>query len=216
MRGQTLILAATFATTFASPLTQLWKREKVYNEHGNLKLTSSKDTVALGDIKINDTKQKPNKACHDSGQCETNDIKMKGQLLSTDQANNIELTLGPDGSYPSDMRRKLLDALFAAVNGMAKCEKTKHKGSSSCPNPMVFCPAKDKTVTQCKVPKYWGVNYQDPKEKKAAPPNIGTSLEVKVVGDKVCQDTMGALSGVAGAVSGVAGGTFTLLSFACN
>lgn len=79
-----------------------------------------------------------------------------------------------------------------------------------------MCLAKDKKVTQCKVPKYWGVNYQDPKEKKAAPPSIGTSLEVKAVDDKVCEDAMGALGAVAGAVNGVAGGMFELLSLACD
>lgn len=87
-------------------------------------------------------KQKLDKACHDSGQCETNDIKIKGQILATDQVDDIELTLAPSGSYPSSMHKKLLDALFAAVNKMAKCDKTSHKGSASCANPMVFCPGK--------------------------------------------------------------------------
>lgn len=94
--------------------------------------------MTLGTIKIDDVAGKLAEACHESGQCETNDIEMDGQIISTDTVNNIKLTLGPDGAYPTWIRNGLLDALFAAVKEIAKCEDTTHK--PTCPNPMVFCP----------------------------------------------------------------------------
>lgn len=161
MHYQNLVFAAVVATSIASPVVQLNKREdKTWDENGNLKLTCmafpyefhfdesyhtdnlqvSKETVTLGTIKIDDIASKLYEVCHESGQCETNDIKMDGQLLSTDSAENIELTLGPDGSYPTWIRNGLVDALIAAVHAIAKCEDTTHK--PTCPNPMVYCPGK--------------------------------------------------------------------------
>ncbi|KAF2711938.1 hypothetical protein K504DRAFT_428853 [Pleomassaria siparia CBS 279.74] len=212
MRYSSIILASAIATSFASPLA---KRDEVtFDPNGNLKLTFSKETVTLGTITIDDVASQLGQACHESGQCETSEISIKGQLLSSSTVNNIVLTLGPSGAYPTWIRNGLLDSMYAAVKAIAKCEETTH--TSTCANPMVYCPQHKITVTQCKVPKYWGVNYQDPNEATSAPPAIGTNLEVELVDDGICEAAMTSLGAVAGAVNGVAGGFFTLLGFACQ
>lgn len=76
--------------------------------------------------------------------------------------------------------------------------------------------AKPTTVSQCEVPKFWGVNFQAPDEPNSAPPNIATDLDVQVVDSSLCEDALTGLGAVAGAVNGVAGGIFTLLNFACK
>jgi hypothetical protein len=76
--------------------------------------------------------------------------------------------------------------------------------------------AEPETVTQCEVPKFWGINYQDPDEANAAPPNIATDLEVELTDSPICEDTLTSLGAIAGAVHGIGGGLFTLLTFACK
>lgn len=102
----------------------------------------SKKTVNLGTIAIDKVFDALADACHpgvNNGVCETSDVKLEGQIVSKDSAVNIELTLGPEGDYPTWVRNGLLDALRAGVGEVAKCEDT--ISDPPCPNPMVFCPS---------------------------------------------------------------------------
>lgn len=184
--------------------------------------------MKVGDISLDDIFDKLGDACNEN-LCETNDITIKGQIHSSDTTDNIELTLGPTGSYKDDLRDDLFDAWKAVVKEIAKCEEVTN--DPPCPNPQVFCPSEFHVAlgekfrdflirdvdeptkyTQCEVPQFWGVIY----DKGDNPPNMQTDLEVEVSDDTLCEDLMEGLGGVAGAVSGVAGGFFTLLSFACT
>ncbi|KAF2795556.1 hypothetical protein K505DRAFT_239631 [Melanomma pulvis-pyrius CBS 109.77] len=209
MRYQSLVLATLVAVTCANPVQLSKRKEEVYDKDGNLKVQFSKQTVKVGDISLDDIFDKLGDACNEN-LCETNDITIKGQIHTSDTTDNIELTLGPTGSYKTDLRKKLFEAWKAVVKEVAKCEEVTN--DPPCPNPQAFCPSKFHTYTQCEVPQYWGVIYN----KGDNPPNMQTDLEVEVSDDKLCEDLLGGLSGVAGAVNGAAGGFFTLLSFACT
>lgn len=214
MHYQSLILAAFAASTFANPITLKKRDEKTWDENGNIKLTFSEQTVTIGTIELDEIGAKLGEVCRESGQCQTNDITMEGQVLTKETAENIELTLGPAGAYPTWIRNGLLDGLMAAVKEIAKCEEITH--DAPCPNPMVFCPNEPEKVTQCEVPKYWGINWQDPEASNAAPPHMEADLEVQVTDSTICADTLESLGAIAGAISGIAGGAFTLLTFACE
>jgi hypothetical protein len=61
-------------------------------------------------------------ACHESGQCETNDIEMDGQLIEPGrggEVKDIKVILEPDGEYPTWIRNGLVDTLRAAVKAIA-------------------------------------------------------------------------------------------------
>lgn len=164
---------------------------------------------------------------------------MKTQLFSSETVNDLTVTIGPDGEYPTWIRNGLLDALGAAARTVAKC--TSGTYTNTCPGTtaMAYCPRKQTKFTNCEVPKYWGINYQDPKEANAAPPNLGFNIEVEEDSlSDLCTGILTGLGAVAGtfpavldtkplgpidanllflgAVNGVGGGIFTLLTFACT
>ncbi|KAF2245815.1 hypothetical protein BU26DRAFT_488467 [Trematosphaeria pertusa] len=214
MQYQTLALAALLACATALPSLQK-RDQQTWDENGNLKLTFSKDTVMLGDVTIDDIFAKLGEVCHESGQCETNDIELDGIIWSSNDQTEIKVTLGPDGEYPTWIRNGLLDGLKAAVQTVAKCEETTYH--NSCGFSPYYCPAKDSKHMQCEVPKYWGINFQAKGEENAAPPNLATNMKVERVGaSPLCEDILTGLGAVAGAVHGVGGGIFTLLTFACQ
>jgi hypothetical protein len=62
---------------------------------------------------------------------------------------------------------------------------------------MTYCPLKPFTVTECKVPQYWGINYQDPNESNAAPPFIGADMQIVVDGGGFCEKMLTAIGAVA-------------------
>ena len=102
-----------------------------------------KETITIGTIELDEIFQSLRNACHPTGNCETNDIILKGQLIgegTTTTVDNVELTLSPHGSYRESHRSSLLDLMESAVRQVAKCEEYSHK--TPCPNPMVFCPCK--------------------------------------------------------------------------
>lgn len=56
----------------------------------------------VGTIKIDEMFDNIAGACHESGQCETNDIEMGGQLIAPGrgcEVRNIKVKLGPNGEY---------------------------------------------------------------------------------------------------------------------
>lgn len=155
--------------------------------------------------------------CHESGQCETNDIELHAQFFKSESVENLDITIGPDGEYPTWIRNGLVDVLHAAVASIAKCESGTYTNQCFGSSAMAYCPRKKTKYTNCEVPKYWGINYQAPDAANAAPPNIGLNINVEKSGDGgVCEDAMSVLGTVAGAVNGYAGGVFSLLSFACQ
>ncbi|KAF2847365.1 hypothetical protein T440DRAFT_471078 [Plenodomus tracheiphilus IPT5] len=142
---------------------------------------------------------------------------MNSMLFTASTATALKVTLGPDGTYPTWIRNGLIDALAAAVKTIAKCEDGTYTNTCPGTTAMAWCPRKETQFTNCEVPKFWGINFQDPKEANAAPPALAMDVAVEKKGDGgVCEDTMTGLGAVAGAVNGVAGGIFTLLTFACT
>ncbi|KNG48169.1 hypothetical protein TW65_05077 [Stemphylium lycopersici] len=155
--------------------------------------------------------------CHESGQCETNPIELKGQLFKSESVDDIKVTLGPDGSYPTWIRNGLIDTLAAAAKEVAKCEDGTYTNRCFGTTAMAYCPQRKTQYTNCEVPRFWGINYQDPGSANSAPPNVGVDIAMEKLGDGgICESVLTSLGAVAGAVHGVGGGVFTLLSFACE
>lgn len=105
----------------------------------------SKQTVKIGTVKIDEIFEKLGEVCHESGQCETNDITIDGQLIQAGRGgdvSDITVTLGPDGEYPTWIRNGLLDSLKAAVLSMAKCEDVTNIDDCSYASAMAYCPRK--------------------------------------------------------------------------
>ncbi|KAH7377620.1 hypothetical protein BKA66DRAFT_422058 [Pyrenochaeta sp. MPI-SDFR-AT-0127] len=213
-----LATASAIAVPAINDVKILDKRsEKTWDEAGNIKLTFSRETVQIGTLTTDEIIGTVAPICHESGQCETNDLEMKAQLFSSESVKNLIITIGPDGEYPTWIRNGLLDTLGAAAKTVAKC--TDGTYTNTCPgvSAMAYCPRKKTKFTNCEVPKYWGINYQHPSVGNAAPPNLGFNINVVEEGkEDLCENVMTGLGAVAGAVHGVAGGIFTLLTFACK
>jgi hypothetical protein len=119
----TTLLASAAATAIPglSPVSvdHLTKRsEKTWDTKGNIKLTCmsstlcssiasltqppvSSETIKIGDLKIDDIIGTLAGVCHESGQCETNDVELKSTLWSATSRPELKVTLGPDGTYPT-------------------------------------------------------------------------------------------------------------------
>ncbi|KAF1943690.1 hypothetical protein EJ02DRAFT_421116 [Clathrospora elynae] len=217
------ITLATLLTTAAAGVVPAIKvdhltgrSEGTWDKGGNIKLTFSNEDVDIGGLSSDEIIGAVAPICHESGQCETNDVKLNTFIYSANTANTLEVTIGPDGSYPTWIRNGLLDTLAAAVRTMAKCENGTYTDRCRGTNAMAYCPDTEVPYTNCKVPKYWGINYQSADSVNAAPPNLGMDIESKEGGDGLCQGMLTGLGAVAGAVHGVGGGVFTLLSFLCK
>ena len=154
--------------------------------------------------------------CHESGQCETNDIELTSQLFSSETVKAIKVTLGPNGNYPTWIRNGLLDALGAAARVVAKCEDGTYTNTCPGTTAMAYCPRKKTQFTNCEVPKFWGINFQDPSVGNAAPPSMSLDVEMEVLDGDLCEKALTGLGAVAGAVHGVGGGVFTLLTMLCQ
>jgi hypothetical protein len=140
--------------------------------------------------------------CHTSGQCETNDIELTGQLFKSESVDDIKVTLGPSGEYPTWIHNGLLDALAAAAKTVAKCESGTYTNRCFGSTAMAYCPENKVEYTNCEVPKYWGINYQPADLGNAAPPNIDVNVAMEKLGDGgLCENVMTALGGVAGMFS---------------
>ncbi|RDL36423.1 Uncharacterized protein BP5553_05775 [Venustampulla echinocandica] len=215
MRYQTLIVLASVLASVSALPSQVAKRDWVHDKKGNLKITFSDETVSLGTLPIDKIIDKMSDACHTSGQCDTSPIKITGyQLVHKDSVVDETLTINPSGSYPTWIRNGLRDALRAAVKATAKCETIVH--TPNCGFSAYYCPGKKTKVTECKVPKYWGVNYQPHDLGNSAPPFMGADMEMKIEDHGFCSTFTTVGAAVAGAVNGVAGGIFLLSSLACN
>lgn len=84
----------------------------------------SKETVKIGDVKLDDMFAKLAGVCHESGQCETNEIDFSGWWIEAGNNGDMEpitVKMGPSGSYPTWIRNGLVDTLKAAVMAGAKC-----------------------------------------------------------------------------------------------
>ncbi|CAI6332665.1 unnamed protein product [Periconia digitata] len=194
------------------------KKNGVYDRKGNVRVTFKKETMSIANIELDEIFKRLREACHTTGQCETNDIVIKGQDIGKGRGSdvkNVELTLEPQGSYRESHRDNLLTLLEAAVREVAVCEEYTH--TSTCSFTMGYCPSRTTHVKQCKVPAYWGVNIQkaEDKDEGSAPPSIGTNLDLQVVGDTICQDTYKDLAKMGKAVHSAVGGVFSLWQFAC-
>ncbi|CAI6339862.1 unnamed protein product [Periconia digitata] len=190
----------------------------IYDRKGNFRIPFKKESMTIADIELDDIFQSLRDACHPTGNCETNDIELKGQLIgkgTTTNVKNVELTLSPHGLYRESHREDLLDLLEYAVRQVAECEEYTHK--SPCPNPAVFCPSDSTRVKRCSVPSYWAVNLQkeEDKDEGSAPPTIETDLSLEVVDDTICEDWYDKLSEFGGMVNGHAGTGLSLWKFAC-
>ncbi|PVI04690.1 hypothetical protein DM02DRAFT_518341, partial [Periconia macrospinosa] len=181
-------------------------------------LTVKKETITLANIEVDKIFEKLKDACHKTGNCETNDIVIKGQLIGRGRGSsvdNVELTLEPHGSYRESHRDNLLSLMEKAVREVMKCEEYTH--TTTCANPMGFCPSRTTKQKQCHVPAYWGVNIQkaEDKDEASAPPSLEVELGLQVVGDTICEDTYKDLGKMGKAVHSAAGGIFNLWQFAC-
>ncbi|EDU39759.1 hypothetical protein PtrSN002B_001240 [Pyrenophora tritici-repentis] len=197
------------------PITK--RSEATFDPNGNIKLTFSRETVKIGSLTTEAIISAIYPICHESGQCETNDIDLKGMLITPSRVDAIKVTLGPHGAYPTWIRNGLVDALGAAARTVAKCEKGTHVDKCFGTTAMAYCPQRKIEYQNCEVPKFWGINYQSSKNPDGAPPNLSLDVSMEKEGDGgLCEDVMSGLGAVAGAVHGVGGGVFTLLSFACE
>lgn len=51
---------------------------------------------------------------------------------------------------------------------------------------------------QCEVPKFWGINYQDPEAANAAPPNMAVDVTMEPTESEACANMLPAIGAVAG------------------
>ncbi|KAF1847650.1 uncharacterized protein K460DRAFT_374662 [Cucurbitaria berberidis CBS 394.84] len=182
MHFTTIAFTAFLASVGASAIpainkvNTLAKRDPtIWDEAGNIKLTFSRESVNIGLLTTEKMMEAVSPICHEEGQCETNDIELKIQLLTSDTVTDLIVTIGPDGEDPTWIRNGLLDTLGAA-----------------------YCPRTKTSFTTCEVPKYWSINYQDPSVSNAAPPNLGLSIEVKAEGQEdLCERILAGLDAVA-------------------
>ncbi|KAH4061665.1 hypothetical protein HBI70_199300 [Parastagonospora nodorum] len=214
-----LASAAASAIPGTTPVSvnALTKREeKVWDPKGNIKLTFSQETVKIGDLNIDAIIHQLAAVCHESGQCETNEIEMKSRFWKSENNHNLKVTLGPHGTYPVWIRNGLVDLLGVAVKAIAKC--TSGTYTNTCPGvtAMAYCPRKKTQYTNCEVPQFWGITYQTADSANAAPPAISVDLASENSDAAVCKDALEITGTVAGAVNGYAGTAFTLLSYACG
>ena len=85
----------------------------------------SDDTVKLGTLPTDVIVQQLATLCSESGQCDTGSVDITGYYLVQGQNQIAEtVTINPSGIYPTWIHRGLFEALAAAVNAVAKCEKT--------------------------------------------------------------------------------------------
>ncbi|OAL01009.1 hypothetical protein IQ06DRAFT_135897 [Phaeosphaeriaceae sp. SRC1lsM3a] len=213
-----LASAAASAIPGTSPITvdKLTKRaEKVWDPKGNIKLTFSSETIQIGDLKLDDIIGKLGEVCHESGQCETNDLTLKSTQWSADSNPELKITLGPDGTYPTWIRNGLIDTLGRSIKAVAKCKEVTYTNKCFGTTAMAYCPQKKSKHTNCEVPKFWGINFQSPDVANAAPPALALDLQSERTDGEVCKTALETTGTVAGAVNGYAGSIFTLLSLAC-
>jgi hypothetical protein len=233
----TMALLAATATAGVVPAIKydaLTKRsETTWDPKGNIKLTCkqfsaplpstiliiclvSRETVQVGSLTTDEIMAAVIPICHESGQCETNSIELTSYLTRNRGVDEIKVTLGPDGEYPTWIRNGLVDLLALAVKQVAKCEQVSYMPICHGAPGKVDCDYDMRTGTNCEVPQFWGINYQAPDAVNAAPPNVGLNIAMEKVDNKdLCEGVFGGLGAVAGAVNGYAGGVFTLLAFAC-
>lgn len=161
--------------------------------------TVSSETVKIGTLNTDSIMAAISPICHESGQCETNDLELTAQLFKSESVDDIKVTLGPQGAYPTWIRNGLIDALAAAAKEVAKCESGTYTNRCFGSTAMAYCPQTQTEYTNCEVPKYWGINFQSPDNPAGAPPNLSLDIEMEKLGDGgLCEDIMGALGGVAG------------------
>ncbi|KAF2498238.1 hypothetical protein BU16DRAFT_570799 [Lophium mytilinum] len=213
------IALATIAASSVYALPNIANRDNtgVWDPNGNIKLTFSHDTVKLGDVDINAMFDALTGACHESGQCDTSPLTFDGWWQASGlngEMGPIVVTMDPSGAYPTWIRNGLVDTLRAAVLAAANCGNSVN--TQGCGGDEKGCQLTKTTAWQCEIPKYVGINFQDPKAANAAPPNIGADITMELVDSDICAQILGGMGAVAGAVSGYAGGIFSLLSLACN
>lgn len=108
----------------------------------------SDQTIKLGTISIDAIVGELYDVCSTQGQCDTSPFDLKGQFIAPGLGGSVKsatLTVNPSGSYPTWIHNGLLDAIGAAVKAVAKCEKITR--TSTCPNPMAYCPSKFLALT---------------------------------------------------------------------
>ncbi|ORY08484.1 hypothetical protein BCR34DRAFT_11899 [Clohesyomyces aquaticus] len=216
MLFQHLSLAAV-AISSVNALPSVAKRDGEWDTNGNIKLTFSEEKVKLGDVSLDEMFKRMQSVCHESGNCETNDITFDGWYMAP--GNNapmgpIVVTMAPSGSYPTWIRNGLVDSLQAAVKAVAKCG-TVHN-TQLCQGGDKGCSPVKSEAFQCEVPKYWGINYQSPDVVNAAPPFMGADVKMDPADGSGCQDALDAIGAIAGAIHGVGGGLFTLPKLSCG
>ncbi|PGH17147.1 hypothetical protein AJ79_01285 [Helicocarpus griseus UAMH5409] len=196
------ILAAALTTAFALPgerhRIQMINNAKEASK--NLNVFFSDDVVKIGTVSVEDIRDKLFEACHTKGQCDTSDsFEFTSQIHASGRssgATTIKVKVNPDGAYPTWIRNGLVEAIYAAAKQVVKCKDV--TTTPTCPNAWVYCPERKFTTKQCEVPKYWGVNYQHPDEKNAAPPHISVDFDVEVDHGGFCEDLMDSAAAVAG------------------
>lgn len=181
----------------------------------------SDEKVKLGTISIDEIIKNLAVACSTQGQCDTNSIEIRGDIINPGLSftTGETLTINPSGSYPTWIHNGLIDTLSAAVKAIAECKDV--KTTPACyGNAMAYCPCKslfeaktaqtssaaanpfhsaqEITLNKCTVPQYWGINFQPPDSGNAAPPFIGADMAIKVDGDGFCKTFATILSAVVG------------------
>ncbi|KAI0187212.1 hypothetical protein EV127DRAFT_410558 [Xylaria flabelliformis] len=113
-------------------------------------------------------------------------------------------------------RSGLLETLLDALDKAVECQEVTNISDCVGSGLGAYCPEHKTTVNQCKLPKYFAVNYQADDASHAAPPFIEAKLDLEVAESGFCAKFTTIGSAIAGAVNGAAGGVFSLIGLACQ
>ncbi|KAK1916188.1 hypothetical protein P3342_004004 [Pyrenophora teres f. teres] len=93
----TTITLATLLTSASAGIVPAIKRDPInkrseatFDPKGNIKLTFSSETVKIGSLNTESIISAIYPICHESGQCETNEIDLKGMIFSPSGADAIK------------------------------------------------------------------------------------------------------------------------------
>ncbi|KAI1359127.1 hypothetical protein F5Y08DRAFT_344973 [Xylaria arbuscula] len=190
----------------------------VNDANGQLIMTFSDEKTNMGTVSVQDIMDILNGACSETGNCDTNEGDVDGQIIDGGRGGevlDITVTVTPGGAFPTWIHNGLLETLHAALDAAAECEEVTH--TDDCVGTgLAYCPEHKITVNQCKLPKYFAVNYQAEDASNAAPPFIEAKLGLEVESNGFCAAFATIGGAIAGAVNGAAGGVFSLIGLACQ
>ncbi|KAI0860478.1 hypothetical protein F4860DRAFT_221366 [Xylaria cubensis] len=173
----------------------------------------------MGTVKVQDIIDILSGACSEQGNCNTNEGSIDGQIVNGGrggEVKDITVVVTPGGDYPTWIHNGLLETLLDALDKAVECQEVTNISDCVGSGLGAYCPEHKITVNQCKLPKYFAVNYQADDASHAAPPFIEAKLDLEVAESGFCAKFTTIGSAIAGAVNGAAGGVFSLIGLACQ